>query len=289
MDLRKNYRVKPNTKVKLKDYDPADVDGITDKAVANAVVAADQEKLTRLQYQLYAESKQSLLIVLQALDAGGKDGIINQVLAVMNPQGCRVQSFKVPTPLESSHDFLWRAHTVAPRNGEVVIYNRSYYESVLVERVHELAPKEEIEARYGFINDFERLLSFNRTKIIKFFLHISPEEQLKRFLERLEDPTKNWKISDSDYQERVHWDDYIKAFERVLSRCSTEESPWYVIPSEKKWFRNLAVSNIIVNTLADMDPQFPPPHVNLEEIRSLAVVEAAKAGLEFPRSGKKAD
>ena len=231
MDLRKNYRVKPNTKVKLKDYDPADVDGITDKAVANAVVAADQEKLTRLQYQLYAESKQSLLIVLQALDAGGKDGIINQVLAVMNPQGCRVQSFKVPTPLESSHDFLWRAHTVAPRNGEVVIYNRSYYESVLVERVHELAPKEEIEARYGFINDFERLLSFNRTKIIKFFLHISPEEQLKRFLERLEDPTKNWKISDSDYQERVHWDDYIKAFERVLSRCSTEESPWYVIPS----------------------------------------------------------
>ncbi len=289
MDLRKNYRVKPNTKVKLKDYDPADVDGITDKAVANAVVAADQEKLTRLQYQLYAESKQSLLIVLQALDAGGKDGIINQVLAVMNPQGCRVQSFKVPTPLESSHDFLWRAHTVAPRNGEVVIYNRSYYESVLVERVHELAPKEEIEARYGFINDFERLLSFNRTKIIKFFLHISPEEQLKRFLERLEDPTKNWKISDSDYQERVHWDDYIKAFERVLSRCSTEESPWYVIPSEKKWFRNLAVSNIIVNTLADMDPQFPPPHVDLEEIRRLAVVEAAKAGLEFPRSGKKAD
>lgn len=274
MDFEKAYRVRPGEKLKLDKIDPEDHGGIEKEEGAFRLDAA-KTRLAKLQYQLYAEGRQSLLIILQALDAGGKDGVINQVLSVLNPQGSRVQSFKVPTPLEAAHDFLWRVHAAAPRDGELVIFNRSHYESVLVEKVHEYAPKEVIEARYDFINNFEKLLTFHRTRIVKFFLHISPEEQLERFVERLNDPEKNWKISDSDYREREKWDDYTKAFEDAISRCTTESSPWYVIPSNRKWFRNVAVAEILVKTLEEMNPQIPAPTVNLEEIRTLASEQLA--------------
>ncbi len=277
MSLEKKLRIEPGTKVNLSDYDPADTHGIKDHAEADELIREAEKTMTDLQYRLYAENKQSLLIVLQALDAGGKDGVINRVFASLNPQGCRVQPFKVPTAEESAHDFLWRVHKVAPRQGEVVIFNRSHYESVLVSRVHSLDPENVIEERYGLINDFERLLASGNTKIVKFFLHISPEEQLARFLERLDDPAKNWKISASDYSEREHWGEYMKAFEHALGRCSTEDAPWYVIPSNKKWFRNYTVSKIIAETMEAMAPKTPSPSVDLDEIRKLAAAASGKA------------
>ena len=219
--------------------------------------------------------------MLQALDAGGKDGTINNVFAAMNPQGCRVQSFKTPTPLEQAHDFLWRVHPVTPRQGEVVIFNRSYYEAVLVERVHKLASPEEIDYRYQAINEFEELLSRHHTRIVKFFLHISKDEQLFRFVRRLKRPEKHWKISSNDYPERQFWDQYMEAFEIALTRCSTERAPWFVIPGNSKWFRNLAVSQIILETLESMKIQLPAPSVNLRETRRLAAIEMARLRQEI--------
>ncbi len=232
-------------------------------------LAANTRKLFDLQYRLYAENRQSLLIVLQALDAGGKDGTINHVMATMNPQGCRVQAFKVPTPLEAAHDFLWREHCVAPRHGEVVIFNRSHYEDVLAGRVHGETDGKILKEHFQAINDFERLLHGNRTTIVKFFLHISKEEQLKRFGERLNDPAKHWKISESDYRERDFWDDYMEAFNDIFRHCSPETAPWFIIPADNKKFRNLAVSEILVQTLEHMNPVIPPATVDLEKIREL--------------------
>ena len=223
--------------------------------------------------------------MLQALDAGGKDGTIDNVFSAMNPQGCRVQSFKPPTPLEQSHDFLWRVHTVAPRPGEVVIFNRSSYEAVLVEKVHAFASEREIEFRYKAINHFEELLNFHRTRIVKFYLHISCDEQLRRFVRRLKDPEKHWKISPNDYPERKFWKEYIAAYEAMLARCSTENSPWFVIPGNCKWFRNLAVSQIILDTLESMNIKLPEPSVNLRETRRLAAIELAHQRRE--RRGRK--
>jgi PPK2 family polyphosphate:nucleotide phosphotransferase len=240
---------------------------LSEKAAIKAT-AAIAKKIRALQFQLYAENKQSLLIVLQGLDAAGKDGAIKHVLGMMNPQGCTVTSFKQPTALELRHDFLWRVHPHTPAKGEVAIFNRSHYEDVLVTRVHQLFPKTQINLRYDQINQFESLLATqSNTRVIKFFLHISREEQLARFAARLDDPAKNWKISTTDYIERQHWDAYREAYELVLKKTSTPEAPWYVIPSDNKWYRNYAVACIVLETLESMAPQLPKPGVDLNQVR----------------------
>jgi PPK2 family polyphosphate:nucleotide phosphotransferase len=216
---------------------------------------------------MYAEKKHALLIVLQALDAGGKDGTVNHVFAPLNPQGASVTGFKQPTPLELEHDFLWRVHPHAPPKGWISIFNRSHYEDVLVTRVHKLIDKATCLRRYDRIRDFETELIESDTKILKFFLYISREEQLARFEKRLEDPARNWKISESDYSERELWDDYIAAFEDALSATSVHHAPWYVIPANHKWFRNLAVSQIVADTLEDLHMSYPKPTVDLAAIR----------------------
>lgn len=224
-------------------------------------------ELDRLQYLLFADGGASLLIVLQGLDAAGKDGTIRHVLTGMNPQGVRVAAFKQPSSREAAHDFLWRAHRVVPARGEVAIFNRSHYEDVLVARVHELVPQEVWSSRYDQINAFEALLAANGTAILKFFLHLSPEEQLARFAKRLEDPDRQWKISEADYTERRHWAAYTDAYEAALERCSTPHAPWYVIPSDHKWVRNLAVAQIIADRLEAMHLATPPVRVDLDDIR----------------------
>ena len=225
-----------------------------------------------------------MLVVLQAPDAGGKDGTVNHVFSALNQQGTTVVSFKQPTPLELAHDFLWRVHPHPPRRGEVAIFNRSHYEGVLVTRVHKLIDKAIWTARYKRIREFETGLTDNGKTILKFFLHISKEEQLARFAQRLDDPARNWKISEADYSERNLWDDYSEAYEDAMRATSTTEAPWYVIPSNHKWFRNLAVSQIIADAMADLDLAFPAPSVNLADIRRKyhAAVRQAKEG------GKKA-
>lgn len=277
--------VRPGTRVRMSDFDPDDrLDGFEDRDAGIRLLAENNRKLARLQNELYSENRQSVLIVLQALDAGGKDGTINNVFYAMNPQGCRVQSFKTPTALEQAHDFLWRVHAVAPRTGEVVIFNRSYYEAVLVEKVHAFATPEELEFRYRAINHFEELLTFYRTRIVKFFLNISKDEQLRRFVSRLKYPEKHWKISANDYPERRYWDKYIEAFECALSHCSTKDSPWFVIPGNCKWYRNLAVSEILLETFESMKIRIPEPSVDLQETRRLAAIELARQRAE--RRGK---
>ena len=205
--------------------------------------------------------------MLQGIDAAGKDGTVWHVMTAMNPQGTTVTGFKEPTEDELAHDFLWRVHPHTPGRGQVAVFNRSHYEDVLVVRVHELVPKAVWSKRYDQINAFEKLLADNGTTIVKFFLYISPEEQLARFKDRLDDPSRQWKISDSDYKERAFWDDYVKAYEAMLERCSTDHAPWYVIPSNHKWFRNLAVSRILADTLDDLKMKLPKPTVDLDAIR----------------------
>jgi PPK2 family polyphosphate:nucleotide phosphotransferase len=267
MNYLEHFRVAPGSKVKFAKIDA----GYKDKHESHERAAAEiedyQKRLRELQDLLHASHHQSILIVLQALDTGGKDGTINHVLGAMNPQGCRVAQFKQPTPEELSHDFLWRVHKATPARGEVVIFNRSHYEDVLVVRVHKLLPEKIWSRRYERINAFEKGLADHGTQVLKFFLHISKEEQLKRFKARLDDPAKQWKISESDYQERVHWDDYMEAYEDALSRCSTEDAPWYVIPSNHKWFRNLAVARIVVGHLEALKLKYPKPTVDLDRIR----------------------
>lgn len=232
-----------------------------------AATEAATASLEKLQYLLFADHRRSLLIVLQGLDAAGKDGTIRHVFSCMNPQGVRVAAFKQPSAEEAAHDFLWRAHKVAPARGEVVIFNRSHYEDVLVVRVHDLAPESVWRARYDAINAFEAQLAANGTRILKFFLHISPEEQLERFAQRLNDPSRRWKISESDYTERLFWDRYTAAYEEALARTSTPAAPWYVIPSDHKWYRNLAVARIIESALQEMQLATPAVTVDLEDIR----------------------
>ncbi|MBN1865548.1 MAG: polyphosphate kinase 2 family protein [Victivallales bacterium] len=278
MDYCKKFLITPGTKVKLDRIDPEDTAEFKNKKAALKRLGQNKKQLAELQYSLYAENKQSLLIVLQALDAGGKDGTINHVLAPMNPQGCRVQSFKVPNNVELAHDFLWRVHRVTPKNGEVVIFNRSHYEDVLVTRVHNVVSAKTCRQRFELINSFEELLASNNTRIVKLFLHISKDEQLKRFIKRLNKKEKHWKISEGDYKERQLWDRYVEAFEDAMSNCSKPHAPWYVIPANNKWFRNLAVSQILVETLQKMDMKLPEPTVNIEDIRKLAQEEFDKAG-----------
>jgi PPK2 family polyphosphate:nucleotide phosphotransferase len=268
VDYRKAFRADPGAKVKLKKIDPASTGKNQLSDDAKVEIDAYREKLFHQQILLYAEHRHSILVVLQGLDAAGKDGTIRHVFTALNPQGTRVVSFKQPTPDEAAHDFLWRIHPHAPGKGEIAIFNRSHYEDVLVTRVHKLIDKETWTTRYDRIREFEALLVESGTTILKFFLHISKEEQLRRFAQRLDDPDRNWKISDSDYTERALWDDYVDAFEDAIRATSTHDAPWYIIPSDHKWFRNLAVSQIMADTMEELKLAFPKPTVDLAEIRA---------------------
>jgi PPK2 family polyphosphate:nucleotide phosphotransferase len=261
------FRIKPDSKVRLDHHDPAYKGGHGSAETARQETEHFREKLAHQQALLYAQRKHSVLVVLQAMDAGGKDGTVNHVFSALNPQGTTVVGFKQPTPIELAHDFLWRVHSHTPGRGEVAIFNRSHYEDVLVTRVHKLIDKATWTARYKRIREFETGLTDNGTTILKFYLHISKEEQLARFAERLEDPKRNWKISESDYIERELWDDYVGAVEDAISATSTREAPWYIIPSNHKWFRNLAVSQIMADAMEALGMAFPKPSVDLAEIR----------------------
>ena len=264
----KKLIVKPNSKIRLKHLDPDYHGKHESRESALPEIQKNLQKMEPLQYLMYAENKHSLLIVLQGLDAAGKDGVVRHVLTGMNPSGCVSVNFKQPTARELAHDFLWRVHPHVPAKGSVAIFNRSHYEDVLVARVHNLVPEKVWSKRYDQINDFERLSATeNNTTILKFFLHISKEEQLERFKKRLDDPARQWKISDSDYKERDYWKDYIEAFEDVLRKTSTERAPWFIIPANHKWFRDLAISQIITRAMEEMNMQLPKPTVNLAEIR----------------------
>jgi PPK2 family polyphosphate:nucleotide phosphotransferase len=267
MNYRKQFLVAPGGRIRLEDFDPQFVDKREDRKSSRRKIKKLQLRMDELQFQLYAEQKRSLLICLQAPDAGGKDGVIRHVLGSMDPQGCRVVPFKQPTADELAHDFLWRIEEQTPRRGEVVIFNRSHYEDVIIVRVHDLVPKTNWSQRYEQINDFERRLVANGTHILKFFLHISKKEQLKRFKDRLDDPARHWKISEADYSERERWDDYVAAYADALNRCSTDAAPWFVIPSDHKWFRNLAISRIIIETMEGLGIQVPEPTVDIADIR----------------------
>ncbi|HEU0273920.1 MAG TPA: polyphosphate kinase 2 family protein [Candidatus Udaeobacter sp.] len=267
-NYHKKLIVKPESKIRLKHFDPGYCGKNESHKSALSEIQENLEKMDRLQYRMYAEDKHSLLIVLQGLDAAGKDGVVRHVLTGMNPEGCVCSNFKQPTKEELAHDFLWRVHPHVPARGSVAIFNRSHYEDVLVARVHQLVPEKVWSKRYDQINDFERLIATeNNTAILKFFLHISKEEQLDRFKKRLDDPARQWKISDSDYKEREYWGDYTNAFEDVFNKTSTEHAPWFIVPSNHKWFRDLVISQIIVRQMEDLDMQLPEPSVNLAEIR----------------------
>jgi PPK2 family polyphosphate:nucleotide phosphotransferase len=265
LDYRKKFAIEPDSRVRLDEIDPGATPKHASEAEAAEALEDRRKRLERLQYLVYAENRRSVLIVLQSMDAGGKDGTIRHVMGAMNPQGAYVHAFKEPTREEAAHDFLWRAHRVAPARGEIAIFNRSHYEDVLVVRVHDLVPKELWSKRYDRINEFEKTLAQSETHILKFFLHISPEEQLRRFKARLEDPHRQWKIAESDYTEREFWDDYQRAYEAVLEKTSTERAPWYVIPADHKWFRNLAISSIVVDTLESLNMHYPKPTVDIAE------------------------
>ena len=267
MDFSALFQVKPGRKVNLNKIDPDFTTKHKDKTSAKDEIEKYNRHLRDLQYHLYAEGKHSLLICLQGLDGAGKDGTINHVLGAMNPQGTKVYGFKVPTREEAAHDFLWRIEKQVPAKGEVVIFNRSQYEDVLVARVHKTVPKKVWSKRYEFINYFEKKLVTNGTHILKFFLHISPEEQLERFQQRLDDPERRWKISEADYEERKYWKEYIRAYEKALSRTSTPYAPWYVIPANHKWFRDLAISKIVIEKLESLGMKLPPAKVDIAEIR----------------------
>ncbi len=252
------YRIKPGGKVKLDAFDPADThefDG--DKKAGLKTVAKLNTELESLQEQLFAEHKHKILVVLQGMDTSGKDGTIRHVFEGVNPQGVRVASFKVPTPEEMDHDYLWRVHQQTPGKGEIVIFNRSHYEDVLVVRVHKLVPENVWKKRFEQINEFERLLSEDGATLLKFFLHIDPAEQKERLLERLADPAKHWKFNPGDLKERALWADYQAAYEDVLEKTSTAWAPWYVVPADKKWYRDFVISRILVDTLKNLNIHLP--------------------------------
>jgi PPK2 family polyphosphate:nucleotide phosphotransferase len=283
----KKFRVEPGEKVRLAKINPAYSGKHPSHEDAMPAIQKNLERMAKLQYLLYADGSQSLLVVLQALDAGGKDGVIRHVFTGMNPQGVSVATFKQPTPIEAEHDFLWRVHLRTPAKGQVAIFNRSHYEDVLVVRVHQLVPKSVWSERYKLINEFEKNLVKDGTRILKFYLHISPQEQLTRFKARLDDPNRRWKIRETDYSEKKLWQKYVKAFEEVFEKTSTPHAPWYVIPANHKWFRDLAVSQIIVNTMDKMGLKLPQPQVNLADIRR-KYHQAARELKHSSRKGSKA-
>ncbi len=263
----KRYRVKPDSKVNLSKWDPEDkskFDG--KKADGQAALLKLNDRLEELQELLYAEGKHKLLIVLQATDTGGKDGTIRHVFDGVNPQGVKVASFKKPTTKELAHDYLWRIHQHTPARGEIVIFNRSHYEDVLIVRVHNLTPRNVWEKRYQHINDFERMLADEGTTILKFFLHISKDEQKERLQARLDEAHKHWKFESGDLAERKRWDDYQEAFETMLRKTSTPWAPWHIIPANRKWYRNYIIAHTIVETLESLAMRYPDPEEGLEDI-----------------------
>jgi PPK2 family polyphosphate:nucleotide phosphotransferase len=261
------YRVEPGKKIDLSKWPTDDTGPFSDKEEAKDAINKNIKRLIGLQELLYASGSHSVLIVLQAMDAGGKDGAISHVFSGVNPQGCSVTSFKEPSHEELSHDYLWRYHLACPRRGMMGIFNRSHYESVLVERVDNIVPKEVWSGRFDQINAFESELVSEKTVVLKFFLHISKSEQKKRLEARLEDKSKQWKISPSDLVTRKHWDEYTEAFEDLLQRCSTDEAPWYIVPADHKWFRNWVLSDTIVRAIRKLDLKLPPPAEGLDKIK----------------------
>ncbi len=263
----KKLQIKPGDKVDLRDFDPADTSlAPADKDECIAKMEKMTDKLSKLQELLYAEHKHKLLVVLQGMDTSGKDGTVRHVMRGVSPQSVRAVSFKKPTQVELDHDFLWRVHSQVPASGEIVIFNRSHYEDVLVVRVHKLVPEKSWRKRYRQINDFEQMLVETGTTILKFFLHISKEEQRERLQARLDDPTKRWKFQHGDIEERKLWNDYKKAYEDALEKTSTEWAPWTVVPADKKWFRNFVVAKTVVETLDSFDMKYPQPDLKSEKI-----------------------
>ena len=251
------FIVEPGKKVELSDF-PTSVDqNKIDKKKAKKVISTNAVEMADLARRMYSENKRSILLVLQGMDTAGKDGTIRAVMRGMNPRSCQVVSFKKPTEVELDHDFLWRIHKTVPRRGNIGIFNRSHYEDVLVVRVHNIVPESVWSQRYEQINKFEELLTANGTTIVKCFLHISKEKQRERLQERIDLPEKNWKFNPADLAERKKWDDYQTAYRVTLNKCSTKHAPWNVIPSDRKWYRNLVVSNLMLETLRKMDPQYP--------------------------------
>jgi PPK2 family polyphosphate:nucleotide phosphotransferase len=259
--------VKPSSKVALKHIDPADSGPYQGPDDVEAPLAEQLKELAKLQNLLYAENRRSLLIILQGMDTSGKDGTIKHVMSGLSPLGVQVKAFKAPTEEELAHDFLWRVHQAVPRHGFIGIFNRSHYEDVLVVRVHDLVPRKVWRARYCQINDFEHMLVKNGVLILKFFLHISKAEQKRRLEERLSDPTRYWKFSLPDLEERGYWSAYRKAYEAALSECSTEHAPWHIVPADHKWYRNLVVAETIVQTLRDLDMKYPKPTMDLSKVK----------------------
>jgi PPK2 family polyphosphate:nucleotide phosphotransferase len=266
MDFYKKFSVPPNTEVNLSEHDPDFTGKYDEKEDATEELAETVSQISKLQTVLYAEARKALLVVFQAMDTGGKDGAIRCVFSGVNPQGCRVTAFKAPSHNELAHDFLWRIHAAVPPKGYIGIFNRSHYEEVLIVRVHDLVPKEVWSRRYKQINEFEHLLTENDVAILKFYLHISKGEQKQRLEARLKDPEKNWKFNPEDLNERKLWGNYTRAYEDALSQCSTKAAPWFVIPANKKWFRNLAISKIILQRLKELKPKFPKPPKGLSSI-----------------------
>ena len=282
MNDQKKYLVKPSTKLKLSKLSTSDTDGLKSKKHAESRLTKNVKALAELQAKLYAQDKYALLIVFQAMDAAGKDGMIKHVMSGLNPQGTQVFSFKQPSSTELDHGYLWRINNSLPEKGRIGIFNRSHYEDVLVVRVHNLIDNQKIpdkfknnklwNQRYKQINNFEKYLYENGTIVLKFFLHVSKDEQKKRFLKRIDDPGKNWKFSEADIKERTFWDEYQSAYEEAISSTSKSHAPWYVIPSDKKWFARLVVSEIIIKKMKELKPDYPT--LNREQLKSL---EKAKA------------
>lgn len=276
MKFNNEHRVAPGKRVRLSSINTKQSGPFDSKQDAQQYTAEMVGKICDLQYRVFTEGRQSLLIILQAPDAAGKDGLIRKVLGKMNPQGCRTYPFKVPSKEEAAHDFLWRIHKCTPAKGMVSIFNRSHYEDVLVVRVEDLVPAKVWKKRYDIINHFESMLAEAGTTILKFYLHTSPEEQLERFKKRLDTPDKHWKLNPGDYDSRDKWDDYRKAYEDAFAKCNSKHAPWFVIPADNKWYRDAAVAGIVHETLKKMNPQLPPVDVDLDEIRRLYERELAE-------------
>jgi PPK2 family polyphosphate:nucleotide phosphotransferase len=264
--LAQELLVPASGRFKLGEIDPSDTHGM-EKDHAVAKLEKNRERLAALQYLLYAEAKRALLVVLQGIDAAGKDGAISHVMTGMNPQGVIVTPFKQPDGAEKRHDYLWRVHNAVPESGKIGIFNRSHYEDVLIARVHNLVPRAVWSKRYRQIDDFERMLSENGVQIVKFLLYISKDEQARRFRARIDDKSKNWKFSEADLHERRYWDQYIDAFNDAVRKCNAPYAPWYVIPANRKWFRNFAVADILIHTLESMKPKLPQPLGDLSDIQ----------------------
>jgi PPK2 family polyphosphate:nucleotide phosphotransferase len=264
-DFRQRYRVPPEGGLSLANLDPSDTAGVAKEEAGHQLDDA-LARLTDLQDRFWAEAKRALLVVLQGIDTAGKDGTIRRVVGAFNPQGVSVSTFKVPTPFELAHDYLWRVHQRTPGKGEIGVFNRSHYEDVLVVRVHRLAPESVWSRRYDHINAWERMLTDEGTTVVKFLLIIDRDEQRRRLQARLDDPTKRWKFSLGDLDERARWDDYTAAFDACLARTSTEWAPWYLIPANHKWFRDLAVAEILSDVLEELHPHYPQPKEDLSQV-----------------------